>query len=140
ARRTDVKLTIIRPSIIECAREFPFAGWNEGLNTSGPIAWMCTGYAWKLPMRAESSFDVVPVDTVARGMHVIVADALADRALPVPARARSHRAHGPQGLHAERRERDRASAPDAPRHHGARPRRRSQLPRARRAASDEVAP
>ena len=83
ARRTDVKLTIIRPSIIECAREFPFAGWNEGLNTSGPIVWMCTGYAWKVPMRAESCFDVVPVDTVARGMTVIVADALADRAHPV---------------------------------------------------------
>lgn len=83
ARRTDVKLTIIRPSIIECAREFPFRGWNEGLNTSGPIVWMCTGYAWKVPMRAESCFDVVPVDTVARGMTVIVADALADRAHPV---------------------------------------------------------
>lgn len=82
-RRDDVALTLVRPSIVECAREFPFPGWNEGLNTSGPIVWMCAGYAWKVPMRGESCFDVVPVDTVARGMTVIVADALAGRAEPV---------------------------------------------------------
>lgn len=45
ARRGDIELTIVRPSIVECAREFPFPGWNEGLNTSGPIVWMCAGYA-----------------------------------------------------------------------------------------------
>lgn len=82
-RRDDVELTIVRPSIVECAREFPFPGWNEGLNTSGPIVWMCAGYAWKVPMRAENCFDVVPVDTVARAMTVIVADALAGRAEPL---------------------------------------------------------
>ncbi len=81
--RDDVSVTFVRPSIVECAREFPFAGWNEGINTSGPIVWMCAGYAWKVPMRAESCFDVVPVDTVARAMTVIVADALAGRAEPV---------------------------------------------------------
>lgn len=83
ARREDVAVTIVRPSIVECAREFPFPGWNEGINTSGPIVWMCAGYAWKVPMRAESCFDVVPVDTVARGMTLAIADALADRAHPV---------------------------------------------------------
>lgn len=83
ARRDDVEVTLVRPSIVECAREFPFPGWNEGINTSGPIVWMCAGYAWKVPMRAESCFDVVPVDTVARAMTVITADALAGRAEPV---------------------------------------------------------
>lgn len=83
ARRDDVALTLVRPSIVECARAFPFPGWNEGLNTSGPIVWMCSGFAWKVPMRAENCFDVVPVDTVARGMTVAVADALSDRAAPV---------------------------------------------------------
>jgi long-chain acyl-CoA synthetase len=83
SRRDDVELTIVRPSIVECAREFPFPGWNEGINTSGPIVWMCTGYAWKVPMRAESCFDVVPVDTVARGMTIAVADALTGRAMPI---------------------------------------------------------
>ncbi|MCB9594586.1 MAG: SDR family oxidoreductase [Sandaracinaceae bacterium] len=81
--RDDIQLTLIRPSIVECARSFPFPGWNEGLNTSGPIVWMCRGYAWKVPMRADNTFDVIPVDTVARGMTVAVADALADRAEPV---------------------------------------------------------
>jgi long-chain acyl-CoA synthetase len=82
-RRDDVALTLVRPSIVECAREFPFPGWNEGLNTSGPIVWMCSGFAWKVPMRADNTFDVVPVDTVARGMTLAVADALADQAAPV---------------------------------------------------------
>ena len=78
ARRDDVALTLVRPSIVECARSYPFEGWNEGLNTSGPIVWMCSGFAWKVPMRAESCFDVVPVDTVARGMTIALADALED--------------------------------------------------------------
>lgn len=83
AHRDDVAVTLVRPSIVECAREFPFPGWNEGLNTSGPLVWMCAGYAWKVPMRAESCFDVVPVDTVARGMTLALADALRDEAAPV---------------------------------------------------------
>ncbi|MFK7992344.1 MAG: SDR family oxidoreductase [Sandaracinaceae bacterium] len=81
--RDDVVLTLVRPSVVECAREFPFPGWNEGINTSGPIVWMCSGYAWKVPMRADSCFDVVPVDTVARGMTVAVVDALNDNAAPI---------------------------------------------------------
>lgn len=83
AQRDDVRTTLIRPSIVECARTFPFPGWNEGLNTSGPIVWMCSGYAWKVPMRADNTFDVVPVDTVARGMTLAIGDALADRGAPI---------------------------------------------------------
>lgn len=83
AARDDVVLTFVRPSIVECAREFPFPGWNEGINTSGPIVWMCSGYAWKVPIRAGNGFDVVPVDTVARGMTVAVVDALNDDAAPI---------------------------------------------------------
>lgn len=83
ARREDLSLAIVRPSIIECAREFPFPGWNEGINTSGPLVWMCTGFAWKVPMRADNCFDIIPVDTVARGMTIAVVDALLDEAAPV---------------------------------------------------------
>lgn len=79
ARRADVRPCFVRPSIVECARSFPFPGWNEGLNTSGPIVWMCSGFAWKVPMRADNCFDVVPVDTVARGMTLAVAHHLDDR-------------------------------------------------------------
>lgn len=81
--RDDIELTLIRPSIIECARSYPFPGWNEGINTSGPIVWMCSGYAWKVPVRAQNCFDIVPVDTVARGMTIAVADAIADRGAPI---------------------------------------------------------
>ncbi|MGE0786039.1 MAG: SDR family oxidoreductase [Sandaracinaceae bacterium] len=79
AARTDLSLCLIRPSIVECARSYPFPGWNEGINTSGPIVWMCSGFAWKVPMRADNKFDVVPVDTCARGMTIAIADHLADR-------------------------------------------------------------
>lgn len=83
AARDDIALTLVRPSIVECARSFPFPGWNEGINTSGPIVWMCSGYAWKVPMRADNCFDVVPVDTVARGMTIALADMLNGEAAPV---------------------------------------------------------
>ena len=35
ASRYDLELTIIRPSVVECARNYPFMGWNEGINTHG---------------------------------------------------------------------------------------------------------
>jgi nucleoside-diphosphate-sugar epimerase len=83
AERDDVAITIVRPSVVECAHRFPFPGWNEGLNTSGPIVWMTAGYMWKVPMRGGHRFDVVPVDTVARGLTLATTDALADDAEPV---------------------------------------------------------
>ncbi|MFT4625259.1 MAG: thioester reductase-like protein [Myxococcota bacterium] len=73
AARPDVSLTIVRPAIVECAREFPFAGWNEGLNTAGPLAWLISTAFRRLPTRGEHPFDIVPVDEVARGLVLTLA-------------------------------------------------------------------
>ncbi|MGB0590349.1 MAG: SDR family oxidoreductase [Myxococcota bacterium] len=60
--------TTVRPAIVECSRSFPFAGWNEGINTSGPLIWFLSGALGNLPCKPAYHFDVVPVDTVSRGV------------------------------------------------------------------------
>lgn len=80
ATRRDVVATTVRPAIVECATRYPFPGWNEGINTSGPLVWLMSTSFRRLPARAEIGFDVVPVDTVARGVTLAVAAALRDDA------------------------------------------------------------
>jgi nucleoside-diphosphate-sugar epimerase len=76
-------LTIVRPAVIESARTFPFPGWNEGINTSGPIVWFLQGYFQYLPCCGSNHFDVIPVDTVVRAVGLIVAASLDGVAEPV---------------------------------------------------------
>ncbi|MDQ3032329.1 MAG: SDR family oxidoreductase [Myxococcota bacterium] len=79
AQREDgPAITVVRPSIVECAREFPFPGWNEGMNTSGPLIWLIGTLHRRMPFQAKNHFDVVPVDSVARGMTLALVDALRD--------------------------------------------------------------
>jgi len=80
AQRTELDCTIVRPSIVECARQRPFPGWNEGLNTAGPLAWLISTPFRRLPTVPEHTFDVVPVDDVACGLAAITAAALTGRA------------------------------------------------------------
>ena len=63
-----LKKTTVRPAVVECSREFPFAGWNEGINTSGPLIWFLSGALGSFPCRPNNHFDVIPVDTVSRGV------------------------------------------------------------------------
>ncbi|HJL02037.1 MAG TPA: SDR family oxidoreductase [Polyangiaceae bacterium LLY-WYZ-15_(1-7)] len=88
--RDDIASTTFRPAIVECARSYPFAGWNEGINTSGPLVWLLSTSFRRLPAKAKNHFDVVPVDTVARGMVLATAAALRDRARPVYQCGSSH--------------------------------------------------
>jgi len=83
SRRRAVPLTILRPAIIECAEHFPFEGWNEGINTTGPLLWLCKSYLRHFPSSPDHNFDVVPVDTVTRSMIAITAMAMAGRAKAV---------------------------------------------------------
>lgn len=81
--RRDVHVTIARPSIVECAVRYPFAGWNEGINTSGPLFWLLGSAFRELPSQPEHRFDVIPVDTVCRGITLILAAMLTRQAAPV---------------------------------------------------------
>lgn len=75
AMRDDVSVTIVRPTIVESARQFPFEGWNEGLNTSAPLAWLISTAFRDFPSKAHHHFDIAPVDLVARGMSLVAASA-----------------------------------------------------------------
>jgi long-chain acyl-CoA synthetase len=37
SRAADLPVAIVRPSIVETSTAEPFAGWNEGVNTSAPL-------------------------------------------------------------------------------------------------------
>ncbi len=82
-RRRPVTLTIVRPAIIECAIALPIPGWNEGINTSGPLMWLCKSWFRHFPCRADIPFDVIPVDLVTRSMISITAFAIRGRAAPL---------------------------------------------------------
>lgn len=78
-----VDLCIVRPSVVECARTFPFPGWNEGLNTSGPIMAYCGSAFRALPSTGHHTFDIVPVDAVTRWMTVALVRLLHGTHAPV---------------------------------------------------------
>jgi len=77
------ELTILRPAIVESAVEFPFPGWTEGFNTSGPLAYLLGTWFRQLPARKEQPFDVIPVDQTCKAMTLICAALIANRHAPV---------------------------------------------------------
>jgi long-chain acyl-CoA synthetase len=77
ARRRDLALTIVRPSILECAIRFPFPGWNEGFKTVAPLALLVASPYARIPAVGHHVLDVLPVDLAGRGLTLACADALA---------------------------------------------------------------
>jgi thioester reductase-like protein len=77
-RGRDLAITIVRPSIVESSTRTPFAGWNEGINTSGPLSYLLGTNFRQLPSNERKCLDIIPVDMVTRGMTLIAA-ALAQR-------------------------------------------------------------
>jgi len=81
--RDDVTHITIRPAIVECARNYPFPGWNEGINTAGPIVALMSTWYRHLPSKPQNHFDVIPVDTVVRGCTLAIAALLRNEHEPV---------------------------------------------------------
>jgi len=69
----DLSIAIVRPSIVESSERTPFAGWNEGINTSGPLSYLLGTNFRQLPSNERKCLDVIPVDMVTRGMTLIAA-------------------------------------------------------------------
>src|SRR6266404_5814613 len=69
----DLPIAIVRPSIVESSTRTPFSGWNEGINTSGPLSYLLGTNFRQLPSNAKKCLDVIPVDMVCRGMTLIAA-------------------------------------------------------------------
>jgi long-chain acyl-CoA synthetase len=82
-RAGRIRMTIARPSIVESAVDFPFAGWNESFNGTAPLAYVMGTWFRAVPARPDAPFDVVPVDLVCRAFITIGAALLLDRAAPV---------------------------------------------------------
>jgi hypothetical protein len=69
----------VRPSIVESSERSPFNGWNEGINTSGPLSYLLGTNFRQLPSNERKCLDVIPVDMVCRGMTLIAAAVVARR-------------------------------------------------------------
>ena len=78
-RGSDMPIAIVRPSIVESSERSPFSGWNEGINTSGPLSYLLGTNFRQLPTNAQKCLDVIPVDMVCRGMSLIAAAVIARR-------------------------------------------------------------
>jgi len=76
----DLPIAVVRPSIVESSTHSPFSGWNEGVNTSGPLSYLLGTNFRQLPTNAKKCLDIIPVDMVCRGMSLIAAALLERRA------------------------------------------------------------
>src|SRR5450432_1954712 len=76
-RGRDLAVAVVRPSIVESSERSPFAGWNEGINTSGPLSYLLGTNFRQLPTNERKCLDVIPVDMVCRGMTLIAAAVIA---------------------------------------------------------------
>lgn len=72
-RGAGLAIAIVRPAIVETSLARPFLGWNEGINTSASLSYLLGTYFRQLPSNARKSLDIIPVDTVCRGMTLIAA-------------------------------------------------------------------
>lgn len=79
----DMRLAIFRPAIVESAIEFPFAGWNEGFNTSGPLVYLAGTWLRHVPARSGNPLDVIPVDQVVKMLFTVGAALMRGEHAPV---------------------------------------------------------
>jgi alcohol-forming fatty acyl-CoA reductase len=82
-RGNDLPIAIVRPSIVESSERSPFTGWNEGINTSGPLSYLLGTNFRQLPSNERKCLDVIPVDMVSRGMTLIASAVIARRHAPL---------------------------------------------------------
>ena len=75
AAETGIVRSIVRPSIVESAKDYPFPGWNEGFTTTAPIIFMTLKGQRQLPGNSKLILDITPVDQVASVMLAVAAQA-----------------------------------------------------------------
>ncbi len=80
AAEMDVPVCIVRPAIVESSLDFPFPGWNEGVNTCAPFVYLMWKGQRNIPANPDNILDLVPVDHVARGTLLAGAALLQRRA------------------------------------------------------------
>jgi len=76
-------VAVVRPAIVETSVAKPFAGWNEGINTSASLSYLLGTYFRQLPSNKSKRLDIVPVDAVCNGMTLIAAAVMERRHDPL---------------------------------------------------------
>ncbi len=64
-------IAMVRPAIVETSVSEPFVGWNEGINTSASLSYLLGTSFRQLPSNEKKRLDIIPVDSVCRGMTLI---------------------------------------------------------------------
>lgn len=83
SRADRLRFAVVRPSIVESARSYPFPGWNESFNGSAPLAYVMGSWFRMVPARPQAPFDVVPVDEVGKALALCGAALVQGRHAPV---------------------------------------------------------
>src|SRR5437588_8269072 len=79
AAETDMVRAIVRPSIVESAKNYPFPGWNEGFTTTAPIIFMTLKGQRQIPANPKLILDITPVDQIASVMLAVTAQACVEQ-------------------------------------------------------------
>jgi long-chain acyl-CoA synthetase len=74
---------MVRPAIVETSVKEPFVGWNEGINTSASLSYLLGTSFRQLPTNERKRLDIIPVDSVCRGMTLIGAAIIERRHEPL---------------------------------------------------------
>ncbi|MCH2109398.1 MAG: AMP-binding protein, partial [Polyangiaceae bacterium] len=74
--------TIVRPAIVESTIEYPFPGWNEGINTSAPIMFLVRQGGLQVP-GSDNNLDMIPCDMVCAGIILALSELLDGSQRPV---------------------------------------------------------
>ena len=77
AMEDSIARSIVRPSIVESAEQFPFPGWNEGFTTTAPLIFISLKGQQQIPVNDKLILDITPVDQVAAVMLAVAAETIA---------------------------------------------------------------
>jgi len=80
---SGLPIAVVRPSIVETSIKKPFRGWNEGINTSASLSYLLGTSFRQLPSNERKRLDIIPVDSVCRGMTLIAAAIMERRHEPL---------------------------------------------------------
>ncbi|HTE52212.1 MAG TPA: AMP-binding protein [Kofleriaceae bacterium] len=80
---TDVRVSVVRPAIVESAVRYPFAGWNEGFNTTAPLVYLMLKGHRQIVAGRHTPLDIIPVDYIASGMIMVAAAVIRGESQPV---------------------------------------------------------
>ena len=79
ARETSIVRTIVRPAIVESARQYPFPGWNEGFTTTAPLCFLALKGQTAFVASDRLILDLVPVDDIAGAIISVAAQACVEQ-------------------------------------------------------------